>query len=51
MAFISMTVEMLEQASVGWLSIDSSFKFCSILDDINADERNPIINRELHRER
>ena len=46
-----MTMEMQEQASIGWLSVDLSFKFCSILDNFNADERNPIINRKLHRER
>ena len=32
-----MTMEMQEQASIGWLSIDLSFKFCSILDNFNAD--------------
>ena len=37
-----MTMKMQEQASIGWLSIDLSFKFCFILDYLNADEKYPI---------
>ena len=50
-AFISMTMKMQEQASIGWLSIDLSFEFCSTLDDFNADERDPNMYSRLHRER
>ena len=34
---------------LGWFSVHLSFKFSSVLDDINADKRDIVVHGKLHR--
>lgn len=50
-AIIGVTMEVHVNAiqRLGWFSVNLSFKFSSVPDDIIADKRNLVVYRKLHR--